>query len=515
VPHILTKSNRRYVRLVNQLATCNNLTLLVGAGAVIDAGLPSWPELVRCFLENGFLAAIARNEIARDGPSYVELADHFLKTQDVLAAATMGRYLHGDRRDLAIKEALYQEHKARPRAGRIINAIASIALTYGPRAGRTKLRIITTNYDDLIEHELIETLGLPLKIFVVDGTREPDEQLVAIHDDGADSIEIYHLHGYMPYGENQPIFGSVILDEKDFAVSAVRPPGQILPGVLTKYPTLFIGLSMTDPNLVAACFQQTGIHNPKELPWFGLFVKDVTTVPEVSTRYVQMRLDHMGIHPLSLASFGQISQVLYEIILRAGDRNYWEDDSAGRYGLRFLNWRRAIEEKYPCAHGGDRYLDQQGQIHAELGNLVESLLTGPLQDADESEHLATHLWVRKPTETFLGELELWGSSAHLHREPWSLRSRTRTIEGDTGLGSVDSVYYAAIQRRNTAADQDAHWQAQISVPIELDDIDGFENLIVGAVSLSSNKPMHRSALQDQADDVVEALHSFGKAFLTP
>jgi hypothetical protein len=55
----------------------------------------------------------------------------------------------------------------------------------------------------------------------------------------------------------------------------------------------------------------------------------------------------------------------------------------------------------------------------------------------------------------------------------------------------------------------------MSIPIELDDVDGYENLIVGVVAIMSNQPMHESAVLDRADAVVDKLHSFGKTFLTP
>ena len=74
-------------------------------------------------------------------------------------------------------------------------------------------------------------------------------------------------------------------------------------------PTLFLGLSLTDPNIVAACHLLKATQNR---PWYGLFVGDGDEDPVVQ-RYSAQRLKELKITPLPLASFGQISQVIYEL----------------------------------------------------------------------------------------------------------------------------------------------------------------------------------------------------------
>lgn len=78
----------------------------MGAGATQDAGLPNWEDLVRTFLQNGFREAMLSGDIRGEKSSH-DLTETVLKSGDLMAAASMGRYLYGeDRRDEAIKTAL-------------------------------------------------------------------------------------------------------------------------------------------------------------------------------------------------------------------------------------------------------------------------------------------------------------------------------------------------------------------------------------------------------------------------
>lgn len=122
--HVLSKRNPPYVRLLDSLGDSNVLTLFVGAGASADAGLPQWGRLVKTYLENGFREAIDTDLIDSSCDPAILAEQVLMQNRDVVAAASIGRYLHEDRRDDAIKSALYRGVRARPRAGRVVTAIA-------------------------------------------------------------------------------------------------------------------------------------------------------------------------------------------------------------------------------------------------------------------------------------------------------------------------------------------------------------------------------------------------------
>jgi hypothetical protein len=512
VTHVLSRDNGPFKKLLDDLAASKRLTLVVGAGAALDAGLPLWPGLVRTFLEEGFKKAIDSGEIVPapfpDGSTetYSSLASQVIETQDILRAATIGRYLHGERREEAIKEALYHQARVRPRPGRIIKAIGALAHSLGPR-----LRIITTNFDDLIEYELDEATDVRYRIY----TNSETEQLELVGERGSpedEAVDIFHLHGYAPF-QGEPK-GTLILDDEDFSLSPVRPPGEVLPALLDDDATLFIGLSMTDPNLVAACYQAQRQRGRSPIPWHGLFVGKSMSTPDNLAWYLSRSIQGMGINPLDLASYGQVSQVIYEVVRRLADgEDYWADQGRSRYGHRFSTWSSRLDGRYGHVQHGDRYDAVHQEIHQDLCRLLREIQEDDLPALSPEEHLAVHLWVRRPG-AILGTLELWGSSAHVHRQGWSLAAQNLSIEGNTGLPVVDSVYQASIQVRNKATGPQSRWQSVVAVPIELTETD-YENCVVGVISISSTVEMSSSVLRERRDAALERILRFGMEMLTP
>jgi len=504
--HVLSRENVEFKKLVDDLATADRLTLVIGAGAAMDAGLLPWRGLVRTFLETGFKkAADARHIQLKPDESYESLAEVVIATQDVLRAATIGRYLHGDQREAAIKEALYHLETERPRPGRILKAIGALAHSMG-----TKLRIITTNYDDLIEHELETSADVPIRVF----TNSPDDEMKLVSGDpDGEAIEIYHLHGFAPFdGEPQ---GTLILDDEDYAIMPVKSPGEILPKILGDGPTLFIGLSMTDPDLVAACYQATAARKAgSPPPWHGLFVGRSMEIPDNLAKYLKRVLREMGIHPLDLASYGQISQVIYELIRRLADKEkYWADKEHARYSHRFMAWHTGIHQKFRYVHGGDDYQTTQTILHDGLNSLLEEVCTHHLSDRSGPERLALHLWVREPGPE-LGTLALWASSAHFHREGWSLKAQSYKVVAHSGISAVDVVYHSAIHVRNQSDSNLDRWQAIVGIPIELIQRE-YENVIVGVITISSTVPLYESVLEERTDSAIAAIHEWGANTLNP
>jgi hypothetical protein len=502
VDHVLSKQNPRFKRLVDTVARADRLTLVIGAGASMDAGLPKWRDLVRTFLESGFEAAKARHLVTQ---AHDVLAKDALDHLDTISAATLGRFLWGDQRDRRIADALYGTLTARPSPGRVAKAIVSLAHAMG-----SSLRIVTTNYDDILEHEIRQARQVPLRV-----RSTGVEGLDTLEDGGQDSVDICHLHGFAPYDEG-PV-GPLVLDDQDFALSPVRPPGEILPTLLDDSPTIFLGLSMSDPNLVAACYLVANQFGPDQLPWFGLFVAEESEVHEETDDFIKRRLMDMGITPVDLVSYGQISQILYEVVYcqALGADAYWSDTEPNRYGRRLMAWREGLDHRYPFALGGDGFPAQQAELHRQLAALMDELRDGLLRNAHADEHFALHLWVRRPSGR-LGALELWGSSAHLHRDGWSLDTQTIEIQEGTEIPALDSVYYAAVHRRNLSENPRSRWKAVLAVPVITSGDRPFANLIVGSITLSSTKTLTKSVIGHTDERaLIDRLHEFALRWLSP
>jgi hypothetical protein len=492
VAHALSKLNRPYFpELINELGDAEHLTIVVGAGISVDAGLPDWMALVRTMLENGF---VGETRSLVDKSSYEALAKDVLSTSDVMQAATIARFLHDDR-PAAIRSALYEKQPSPLRPGRIARALAHMCRIFDGQ-----IRFITTNYDDLLEEALrIDGALRPSPRYVAsDGSIE----LVPGYDDG--TVEIIHLHGFIPRLGNSS-YGGLILDERDFAIEPVRPPGPVLPKLLSRdEPTLFLGLSFTDPNLVAACYNLPVAANSRP-PWHGLFVNfrdDAASVED----YKFERIRELGVRPFKLASFGQVSQVLYEIAHRAvyGGAEYWDDDSGRRYGLRLTRWRQRFELEHRGLLGGDHFEERQQHIHEELSALLEDLTKGELHELRPGENLGVHLWARRPgDEAGLGWLQLLGSSSNRHREPWSLNVRTEPVRGGSKSVAVRSLFYGGVQRRDEA-DTSGRWSSTIAAPIDLVDSPN-DFLLAGVVTLSSTASIASSVLRNHGAEAIGRL----------
>jgi hypothetical protein len=118
------------------------VSLLVGAGASMEAGLPSWNALIDRLLIRGAekeallpsddekAQRLWLNDASRDGP---------------FGAAAMVDALAGDERDGWVVEALYGDGGAASFfPGPIARQVAELQLAFGERS-----RLMTLNYDDL------------------------------------------------------------------------------------------------------------------------------------------------------------------------------------------------------------------------------------------------------------------------------------------------------------------------------------------------------------------------------
>lgn len=499
--HVISKQNQKFRGLLDELATGGGLTLVIGAGASLDAGLPSWSSLLRTLLENGVQAEIRRGAIDGETTNYEDFAARIIDGRDLVEAATIARLLHHDNRKQAIRTALYERQPGAPSAGRIYRAVTSLCSLLG-----SKLRIVTTNYDDILERSINQSTAFTARATIVG----PDGSLIPSARYPTGNVEVVHLHGLIPHEGD--IEGTVILDEKDFSVEAVRPPGHVLPEILDPAePTLFLGLSLTDPNIVAACHL---LATAQPRPWYGLFVDDTTDDPTLRS-YSAKRIRDMRITPLHLASYGQISQVIYEMIHRvAQGERYWADDSGARYGLRFENWFRRFSDSNRGLFGGDSFSADHKVVHQALAGALQDAQQqgGPLEFSDENENFGIHLWIRRPSTVDLGHLELVGASAHRYREPWSLRAQQVRIAPGTALTAVDAVYFGSLQKRNRGADTD-RWQAVMAIPIDL--VDSPDSFVIGGViTLSSTVRMSASAMRDGGAPLADLLHETGVGLIS-
>lgn len=231
-----TLKKRNYDEAISALSQALHngyLTLVCGAGISVEAGIPLWNELLLSLLES------TMKRISLDHPIILDTItpDEFQKKYGA-STLIIGKYLKtnlGNDFLLKLREALYSGD---PRRCDMIDAITELAR---PHRGRKSLEsIITFNFDDLIEENL-EINNILHKSISVEGVRNRPNEL-----------PIYHVHGFLPRKREINQDMEVVFSEDSYHSQFIDPfswSNLIQLNKLSQNTCLFLGISLTDPNL--------------------------------------------------------------------------------------------------------------------------------------------------------------------------------------------------------------------------------------------------------------------------
>lgn len=231
------ESQERIFESLKTLAKGGNITLFLGAGVSVSGGLPNWNTL----LEN-----IIREINPNQDPSI--LSD--IHIEDIQKASNwssiiMARYMrvgkdhpmeYNPTNKNGFNKALYRalygtlgSYNDMP----LINSIEKLISD-----GKVN-SVITYNYDDYLETTL-EKNNIPVQ------TIGNGERLTAGY------FPIYHVHGFMPLDKNNPYIPNPVLTEESYHKlyqDAYQWSNVEQLHALNNSTCVFIGLSMTDPNI--------------------------------------------------------------------------------------------------------------------------------------------------------------------------------------------------------------------------------------------------------------------------
>jgi len=209
------------------------LTLVCGAGVSVGAGIPAWNNLLLGLLEK-MMASISTNE---DLSLKVSDANDFQQRYGT-SALILGKYLKSNLgKDFSseLRDALYQGN---PNTSDVIEAI--VELSRPQRDGKPVDSLITFNFDNLIE-EALERNRVKHKSIYSEGMRSK-----------ASELPIYHVHGYLPRKGRILKDKDIVFSEDAYHSQFIDPfswSNLIQLNKLSHNTCLFIGLSLTDPNL--------------------------------------------------------------------------------------------------------------------------------------------------------------------------------------------------------------------------------------------------------------------------
>jgi hypothetical protein len=225
--------------LIRRFAAAPDVTLLIGAGASMEASLPSWPELIQRLLAH----VAARHADLAESSDRDEWIMRTLEHDELLGAGAVVEVLADEPLDTLLPQALYGDAGAASyEPGPIALQVAALRHRFGEA-----VTLLTTNYDDLIERALL-TAG-----FNSDQVRSYVQRRTHIP---ANAVPVTHLHGYA--GRVGRRRGIVLTEGHYHRMQRGRSwQEQFVVDRLERSLCLFIGTSLVDPNLIRYLYGYT------------------------------------------------------------------------------------------------------------------------------------------------------------------------------------------------------------------------------------------------------------------
>jgi hypothetical protein len=235
--HIPENDNKkkidRYIITLNDQLRKGRLTLFCGAGVSVGAGIPSWQGLLVKLLESMMKSISESTSIDVGWKS----AEEFLN-RNKSSSLILGKYLKnylGKEFEKRVREALYL---GEPTSCTLIESI--VDLSRPQREGKPLDSIVTFNFDCLIEERLLAERISNKAIFSE-----------AINHD-SNELPIYHVHGFLPRSGKVDEKNDLVFSEDAYHSQFIDPfswSNLIQLNKLTQNTCLFVGISLTDPNM--------------------------------------------------------------------------------------------------------------------------------------------------------------------------------------------------------------------------------------------------------------------------
>lgn len=477
------------------------LTIVVGAGVSMNAGLRSWPDLIRQMtrlIADERLRAIAEKDRA-DLMRKAEIVLQLVKSMD------LGKQDHE-----IVRDALYQrDFEAVP--GRLARSIARLVA-----AKQGRVRLITTNFDVLMEKALAA-------YFDVDqiGSFGLEDVQGWLDFQQSGRIGVLHVHGVVP--QNGQPSAKLVLTESQFFHHAADVR-QIIYHSLLESCSLFVGLSMSDPNLVGPMYEMTNQRRPESR--FALIVPERITgePPDASVHYAieagRFMERELGLKIVFLKSYSQLDQAVSDLSLRILEPvRYRKRPADGTPSLVYeKRLARALDERYLAIGCSRRQRVPVGDVALALNNRLHQTLhssKGPVRVIEKlarsigyrdngngggKENFALFLWLKcrqrgRPQDAYRYALRMVGNSAFHHREEWSMWAETN-IDRDAAAAAAQVVFYGLKMATNAGTEPGSEmWKGFVSMPILLESTgsdaavggEPADLLTVGAITLGSTR----------------------------
>jgi len=216
----------------------DQLVLFVGAGVSLASGLPSWESLLNRLIISLIDNNPSFKSLVDSREHLVELFKSEIPASPLITARILRDSLGNDFSD-SVRSSLYLDFDP-SKSSEIVEEIGALCVPGRVRQGLAS--VVTYNYDEIIEIEL-RRRSVDFFIVVSEGDTPSKNEL-----------PIFHPHGFLPFKGNLNLKyrKSLVLSEEAYHSQFIDPyawPNITQLNLLRNNVCLFVGLSMTDPNL--------------------------------------------------------------------------------------------------------------------------------------------------------------------------------------------------------------------------------------------------------------------------
>jgi hypothetical protein len=484
--------NRQVHEAIDRLAGAENLAIFVGAGVSAEAGLPPWPLLIERLLSR---AAERIQHFGSDQQRAAWVA-RTMRTELPPSAAGIAQTLLG-LPDLpkVLKEELYRpvtSTKSLPSTrfapGLTAHAIAALRVACDGSASKSApMKIFTLNYDDLIERALMARKEVnPRDVHSIywPMSRRP-------HKD----IKVHHLHGVITARKT---LGTVVLTDASYhhLPPEARARDSELVGILAHHTCLFLGTSLSDPNIIRYIYQAAeerrnraggGQHNNGKLEHVALFTHhsaDPRAVLRVREDIARTRLAGALTQAVFLDHYSDMGQFVFEVRNRILESNYRP------YEERAINLLRPVLRHVINCNNRRQYDKAQAPLSERLARILRSvvkLLDSHLKAELGKEDLALALWLLDEQGR---RMTPWVTTDRIHRGPRLLQSVA--VQPDGRWLAARAVCEGAFVGEARSADE-SRWPYLAGFPLLIDD-GKWGRVMVGALTMTTLTDARRTWL---------------------
>lgn len=504
-------------KALKSLAKKNSLVIYCGAGVTRDRTGLGWEDLV-----SEIFNAVC-NSRGRDSKQDQAIATSLANTsfepvqKASVVVQTGNQSTQSETKFLAplLHKTLYKKHGWSQ--GLLLQNIAELAIfaaALGDAGRGDSVHLITTNYDDYIDRELIKTIsdwnnpgikqpGVALHI-VGDTTNET--VVINKPTDRSGTIYVHHIHGRVDsQGKSS---GEIVFSEKSYSEARTRTVKFLASQFHEASAFLSVGASLNDAPLIEALFEAERVHgwntsSPQKPVKVAVLTPSKGTKDEqlAALTFSQLRGEHLDIDILMAENYSQVAQFVEEL------------EICKILAIREKAETYSTEASYPVAL--HRWWDDwkrtswstQHEQHYKILRDTLAIIRDEVNDKFTGEYglnevLKLEVWIRlEPSENLLWQ---YANSTGPLLEVSALRNEP--IESQSNVASVQAFTAGKPLLRGLPELHDAHqttrWKSFLSLPIyhnmEIDFVD-FEvqrTVPVGVVTLAST--LHLSSESEES-----------------